>query len=75
MRRSLTNNVRIHSIKLLNSLTGVFLLGSDKVKISDNIELVDIDSLYPYHNNPKEHPAEQIDKIASSIKNYGFVQP
>ena len=45
------------------------------VDIKDNIELVDIDKLYPYHNNPKEHPAEQIDKICSSIKHYGFTVP
>lgn len=38
-------------------------------------ELVDVEKLVPYHNNPKEHPEEQIDKIASSIKNYGFIQP
>jgi DNA modification methylase len=43
--------------------------------ISDKIELINTENLIPYHNNPKEHPPEQIDKIASSIKNYGFVQP
>ena len=53
----------------------IIIREGDKVKISDNIELVDIESLYPYHNNPKEHPTDQIEKIASSIKNYGFVQP
>ena len=26
-------------------------------------------------NNPKQHPADQVDKIASSIKNYGFTVP
>ena len=34
-----------------------------------------IDSLIPYINNPKQHPADQVDKIASSIKNYGFTVP
>lgn len=43
--------------------------------ISNKIEIVETEKLIPYHNNPKEHPPEQIDKIASSIKNYGFVQP
>lgn len=31
--------------------------------------------LIPYSNNPKEHPDEQVKKIASSIKNYGWDQP
>ena len=43
--------------------------------ISDEIQRRKIDDLIPYMNNPKEHPPEQIDKIASSIKDYGFVQP
>ena len=43
--------------------------------ISDEIQRRKTDDLIPYMNNPKEHPPEQIDKIASSIKNYGFVQP
>jgi ParB-like chromosome segregation protein Spo0J len=38
-------------------------------------ELEKPENLIPYSNNPKEHPEAQIDKIASSIKNYGFVQP
>jgi len=34
-----------------------------------------IEDLIPYANNPKEHPDEQVQKIASSIKNYGWDQP
>jgi len=45
------------------------------VEIYDKVEKVSIDEVYPYHNNPKEHPAEQIDKICSSIKHYGFTVP
>jgi len=45
------------------------------MNLSKQIVLVEVEKLYPYHNNPKEHPPEQIDKIASSIKNYGFIQP
>lgn len=45
------------------------------VDIKDNTELVEPEDLIPYANNPKEHPEKQVDKIASSIKNYGFVQP
>jgi len=40
-----------------------------------DIELRAVESLIPYSNNPKEHPDEQVRKIASSIKNYGWDQP
>lgn len=40
-----------------------------------DVELVALDELYPYSNNAKEHPDEQIEKIASSIREYGFDQP
>ncbi|HKL43369.1 MAG TPA: ParB N-terminal domain-containing protein [Clostridia bacterium] len=45
------------------------------MNISNKIILIKPEELIPYHNNPKEHSAKQIDKIASSIKNFGFVQP
>ena len=41
----------------------------------DDVEVVDADVLIPYTNNAKEHPEEQVKKIASSIKNYGWDQP
>jgi ParB-like chromosome segregation protein Spo0J len=44
-------------------------------ELHDNVEVVSRDTLIPYTNNPKEHPQEQIQKIASSIKNYGWDQP
>lgn len=31
--------------------------------------------LVPYHNNPKQHPEVQVNKIASSISEYGFTVP
>jgi len=40
-----------------------------------DIELRAVEALIPYSNNPKEHPDEQVRKIASSIKNYGWDQP
>jgi len=43
--------------------------------LPNKTELEEPKNLIPYSNNPKEHPEAQIDKIASSIKNYGFVQP
>lgn len=45
------------------------------MKIIDEIKKIAINKVYAYHNNPKEHSTEQIDKIASSIKNYGFTVP
>ena len=44
-------------------------------ELIDDVELVNVDDLIPYSNNPKEHPDEQVKKIASSIKNYGWDQP
>lgn len=41
----------------------------------DEVELLPIDDLTPYVNNPKEHPTEQVKKIASSIRNFGWDQP
>jgi len=43
--------------------------------VATDVELRDADALLPYTNNPKEHPDEQVKKIASSIKNYGWDQP
>jgi len=45
------------------------------VAIADDIERRPVDEIIPYSNNPKEHPDEQVKKIASSIKNYGWDQP
>ena len=44
-------------------------------ELHDRVERVSRDELIPYSNNPKEHPDEQVKKIASSIKNYGWDQP
>ena len=41
----------------------------------DRVEVVGREELIPYSNNPKEHPDDQVKKIASSIKNYGWDQP
>ena len=38
-----------------------------------NIQEIEIDKLIPYHNNPRKDQA--IDKVASSINEYGFQQP
>jgi len=46
-----------------------------EIDIEHDVELVETGTLIPYTNNPKEHPDEQVKKIASSIKNYGWDQP
>ncbi len=38
-------------------------------------EFVGIEKLVPYVNNQKKHPVEQIEKIAGSIKEFGFINP
>ena len=43
--------------------------------LHDRIERLSPDAVIPYTNNAKEHPDEQVKKIASSIKNYGWDQP
>jgi len=45
------------------------------MELETDIALQPIESVIPYSNNPKNHPSEQVDKIASSIKNYGWDQP
>lgn len=44
-------------------------------EIADRITLRDTAELIPYTNNTKKHPKEQVEAIASSIKNYGWDQP
>ena len=38
-----------------------------------NIQQIEIDKLIPYHNNPRKNQA--VNKVASSLKEYGFQQP
>ena len=40
-----------------------------------NIVWLDPHELIPYVNNAKQHPREQVEKIASSITEFGFDQP
>jgi ParB-like chromosome segregation protein Spo0J len=39
------------------------------------VEMWDIDKIIPYPQNNKQHPPSQIDKIASSMKNFGVDVP
>ena len=39
------------------------------------IDYVNIDEIKPYENNAKLHPAEQVEQIKQSIKEFGFNDP
>jgi len=43
--------------------------------LAENIELLPVEELIPYINNPKAHPEGQVDKIAASIREFGFLVP
>lgn len=43
--------------------------------ITQHLELVETDKLVPYVNNARTHSAEQIKKLRSSLREFGFVNP
>lgn len=40
-----------------------------------NVIYKNISELKPYKNNTKKHPKEQVERIAESIRQFGFTQP
>lgn len=44
-------------------------------KTTTKMELVSIDKLIPYVNNARTHSAEQVNKIRSGLREFGFVNP
>lgn len=46
-----------------------------KQKLKHEIKYLSIDTLHPYKNNARTHSGDQIDKIASSIQEFGFLNP
>lgn len=44
-------------------------------EIIENIETARLAELNPYPNNAKDHPEEQVKKIADSIEEFGFTVP
>lgn len=39
------------------------------------IQNMSIDAIKPYVRNAKKHPQSQVDNVAESIRQFGFVQP
>ena len=44
-------------------------------KTTTDMQLVPIDKLIPYANNARTHSKEQITKLRSSLREYGFISP
>ena len=45
------------------------------MKTTTQMTLVSIDKLIPYINNARTHSAEQINKLRSSLREFGFINP
>ena len=45
------------------------------MKTTEEMKLVPVDELIPYANNARTHSKEQINKIRSSLREFGFVNP
>ena len=45
------------------------------MQLTEKMELVDIGRLVPYVNNARTHSTEQIKKLQSSLREFGFVNP
>ena len=48
---------------------------TNKKDVELNIIYRNIKELKPYKKNAKKHPKEQVERIANSIKEFGFTQP
>jgi len=46
-----------------------------KQNLTNSIKYLPIDSLHPYARNARTHSGEQIDRIAASIQEFGFLNP
>lgn len=45
------------------------------MKTTTEMQLVSIDKLVPYVNNARTHSPEQLTKLRSSLREFGFVSP
>ena len=42
---------------------------------TSEMQLIPIDKLIPYVNNARTHSAEQLNKLRSSLREFGFINP
>lgn len=45
------------------------------MKTTEELRLIDIDELIPYANNARTHSKDQINKLRSSLREFGFINP
>ena len=45
------------------------------MKTTSEMQLIAVDKLVPYQNNARTHSPEQVMKIRSSLREFGFVNP
>ena len=50
-------------------------MGAGLMNTSKDMRLVPIDELVPYANNARTHSPEQIAKLRSSLREFGFINP
>ncbi len=50
-------------------------MGAGLVKTTTEMRLVSIEKLVPYVNNARTHSPEQINKLRSSLREFGFINP
>ena len=50
-------------------------MGADLMKTTTEMQLVPVTKLVPYVNNARTHSPEQINKLRSSLREFGFINP
>ena len=50
-------------------------MGAGLMKTTTEMQLVPITKLVPYVNNARTHSPEQINKLRSSLREFGFINP
>ena len=46
-----------------------------EIKVVKDFQLVEVEKLVPYINNARTHSTAQINKLRSSIREFGFISP
>lgn len=45
------------------------------MKTTEELKLINIEELIPYANNARTHSKDQINKLRSSLREFGFINP